>query len=309
MQAIAFSNGTMELRHIRYFIAVAEELNFTRAAAKIGIGQPPLSLQIRSLEEELGEPLFRRLSHGAELTAAGRAFLPEARKMIALAQRAKRTAQRGARGEIGQLRLGFTSSASYCRIVPATLRAFRSEYPEVELSLQEADTTRLLEHLTRENIDAGFIRPGLNDPTGVRLHRLGEEAMVIALPSKHSLAKSARLSLSALAGESFVLFPRDAGPAWFDEVIAACRQAGFEPILGQEAPQISSVGNLVAAELGVALVPASIASQVKVTGIKYVQINGDAPVARLALAVRPGEHSVIVQNFLALAASGTTENL
>jgi DNA-binding transcriptional LysR family regulator len=296
----------MELRHIRYFIAVAEELNFTRAAARIGIGQPPLSQQIRTLEEELGESLFRRLSHGAELTAAGRAFLPEARKMIALSQRAKRTAQRGARGEIGQLRLGFTSSASYCRIVPESLRAFRSKYPEVEFSLMEADTTRLLEHLTRENIDAGFIRPGLNDPTGVLLHRLEEEAMVIVLPSRHPLAKFSRLPLSALAGESFVVFPRDAGPAWFDEVITACRQAGFEPILGQEAPQISSVGNLVAAELGVALVPASIASQVKVTGIKYVRIRGDAPVARLALAVRPGEPSVVVQNFVGLAIKGKT---
>jgi DNA-binding transcriptional LysR family regulator len=296
----------MELRHIRYFIAVAEELNFTRAAARIGIGQPPLSQQIRTLEEELGESLFRRLSHGAELTAAGRAFLPEARKMIALSQRAKRTAQRGALGEIGQLRLGFTSSASYCRIVPESLRAFRSKYPEVEFSLMEADTTRLLEHLTRENIDAGFIRPGLNDPTGVLLHRLEEEAMVIVLPSRHPLAKFSRLPLSALAGESFVVFPRDAGPAWFDEVITACRQAGFEPILGQEAPQISSVGNLVAAELGVALVPASIASQVKVTGIKYVRIRGDAPVARLALAVRPGEPSVVVQNFVGLAIKGKT---
>jgi DNA-binding transcriptional LysR family regulator len=296
----------MELRHIRYFIAVAEELNFTRAAARIGIGQPPLSQQIRALEEELGESLFRRLSHGAELTAAGRAFLPEARKMIALSQRAKRTAQRGARGEIGQLRLGFTSSASYCRIVPESLRAFRSKYPEVEFTLVEADTTRLLEHLSRENIDAGFIRPGLNDPTGVRLHRLEDEAMVIVLPSRHPLANSSRLPLSALSGESFVLFPRDAGPAWFDEVITACREAGFEPILGQEAPQISSVGNLVAAELGVALVPASIASQVKVTGIKYVRIRGDAPVARLALAVRPGEPSVVVQNFVGLAIKGKT---
>jgi Bacterial regulatory helix-turn-helix protein, lysR family len=119
--------GALEFGQLREgFIAVAEELNFTRAAARIGIGQPPLSQQIRTLEEELGEPLFRRLSHGAELTAAGRAFLPEARKMIALAQRAKRTAQRGARGEVGQLKLGFTSSASYCRIVAAALRAFRS---------------------------------------------------------------------------------------------------------------------------------------------------------------------------------------
>jgi DNA-binding transcriptional LysR family regulator len=293
----------MELRHLRYFLAVAEELNFTRAAAKVGIGQPPLSQQIRTLEEELGERLFRRLAHGAELTAAGRALLPEARMMIALAQRAKRAAQRGARGEIGQLKIGFTSSASFCPVVSATLRAFRRKYPEIELSLQEADTTRLLEQLSRENIDAVFIRPGRHDAPGARLHRLPDEAMVMALPSRFPLAKSLRLPLSALAGESLLLFPRDVGPSWFDEVINACRQAGFEPILGQEAPQISSVGNLVAAELGVALVPASIAAQVKIKGVKYVAIIGNSPVARLALAVRPKESSVVVQNFVALATS------
>jgi DNA-binding transcriptional LysR family regulator len=293
----------MELRHIRYFLAVAEEQNFTRAAVKIGIGQPPLSLQIRALEEELGEPLFRRLSRGAELTAAGRAFLPEARVMIALSHRAKRAAQRGARGEVGQLRLGFTSSASYCPIVSTALRAFRREYPEVELFLKEADTTRLLEHLTREDIDAAFIRPGLNDPVGVRLHRLADEAMVIVVPASHPLAGSPRLPLSALAGEPLVLFPRHAGPNWFDEVITACREAGFEPILGQEAPQISSVGNLVAAELGVAVVPASIALRVRIPEIKYVEIDGKLPVARLALAIRPREDSAVVHNFVALAAS------
>jgi DNA-binding transcriptional LysR family regulator len=293
----------MELRHLRYFLAVAEERNFTRAAVKVGIGQPPLSQQIRTLEEELGEPLFRRLSHGAELTAAGRALLPEARRVIALAKGAKKAAQRGARGETGQLRVGFTSSASFCPVVSATLRAFRRKFPEVEFSLEEADTTRLLEHLTRENIDAAFIRPGRNTHTGVLLHRLPDEAMVIVLPSRHPLAKSARLPLSALAKESFLLFPRDAGPSWFDEVVAACRQAGFEPILGQEAPQISSVGNLVAAELGVGLVPVSIAAQVKIKGTKYLPIIGDSPLARLALAVRPGEHSVVVHNFAALASS------
>ena len=293
----------MELRHFRYFLAVAEELNFTRAAVKIGIGQPPLSQQIRDFENELGEPLFRRLARGVELTAAGRALLPEAHAMMVLAERAKKSAQRGARGEIGHLRVGFTGSASFYSLVSESLRVFQKKYPDVELSLEEADTTRLLDLLARENIDAAFIRPGIASSKAALLYPLVEEAMAIVLPSKHPLAKFTHLPLSALAEETFVLFPRKASVEWFDEIIASCRQTGFEPILGQEAPQITSVGNLVAAELGISLVPISIAKQIKIAGIRYVNIKGKSPVAKLSLAVRFGERSAIVQKFAALVNS------
>ncbi|MBE7158720.1 MAG: LysR family transcriptional regulator, partial [Rhodospirillales bacterium] len=143
----------MELRHVRYFLAVAEELNFTRAAAKVGIGQPPLSQQIRSLEHELGTPLFRRLSHGAELTDAGLAFLPEARVLLAQAGWAARAARRGAQGQVGRLQLGFTGSAAFCSVVPDSLRVFRRKFPEVELALEEAPTTALLERLHGGHLD------------------------------------------------------------------------------------------------------------------------------------------------------------
>ena len=162
----------MELRHIRYFLAVAEELNFTRAAKKLGLGQPPLSQQIRSLETELGAPLFRRVPRGAELTDSGKAFLPEAQAILAQAERAKEIARRGARGELGRLRVGFTSSAAFTRIVQNTIRLFRENYPNVDLSLEEEETTTLLERLSEQSLDAAFIRPGRNDPGGVQVYRL-----------------------------------------------------------------------------------------------------------------------------------------
>jgi DNA-binding transcriptional LysR family regulator len=291
----------MELRHIRYFLAVAEEMNFTRAAKKVGIGQPPLSQQIRSLEEELGAPLFRRVPRGVELTDSGKVFLPEAQAILAQAERARKIAQRGARGEMGSLRLGFTSSAAFTRIVQEAIRVFRKNYPNVELTLEEEDTTTLLERLSEQTLDVAFIRPGRNDPGGVQVRRLVEETMMIALPSDHRLAKASASTLSALAKDWFLLFPRRAGPGFFDEIVSACRRAGFEPRMGYEAPQITSVGNMIAAGLGVSIVPISIANQVCVAGVKYLKIVGDAPIAPIALAIRPDEQSVTVKNFVTLA--------
>jgi DNA-binding transcriptional LysR family regulator len=292
----------MELRHIRYFLAVAEERNFTRAAARVGIGQPPLSQQIRDLEREVGALLFRRVPSGAELTEAGRAFQEEAMTILRHAEQAKTAARRAARGETGTLRVGFTSSAAFNPIVASAIRAFRRAYPGVALVLEEANTLRLLERLEGGELDAVFIRPGRTDPEGVRLYRLGEEPMLIVMPSNHPLASRRRLPLSALSGESFVLFPRAVGLSLYDEVVSACQRVGFEPVLGQEAPQISSVVNLVAAELGVSVVPASI-SQLKVAGVEYLGIEGDAPLARLALATRRDERSIAVKNFTALVAA------
>ncbi|OCI96915.1 LysR family transcriptional regulator [Rhizobium sp. AC27/96] len=288
----------MELRHLRYFLAVAEELNFTRAARRIGIGQPPLSNQIRDLEDEIGAPLFRRMPHGVELTEAGQVFLPEARAIVAKAGQAKALALRAARGELGRLRVGFTGSAAFSPIVPSSVRSFRRAYPEIDLTLEEAHTTRLLERLGAEELDAVFIRPGHADPPAFRSHTLGEEAMVIALPSGHPLAEAESLPLSSLSEEPFVLFPRTAGPSLFDGIIAACRHAGFEPILGQIAPQITSIANLIAVELGVSVVPSAVA-QIRVPGVTYVPIAGNGPVARLTLATRRDERSAVVQNFIA----------
>ncbi len=291
----------MELRHIRYFLAVAEDQNFTRAAARIGIGQPPLSQQIRDLEEELGAPLFHRVPHGAELTEAGRAFLVEARATLAAAERAKLAAQRAHRGDTGSLALGLTGASTFNAVVAGTIRAFRRTWPGVLLSLEEHNTKRLVERLARGELDAAFLRPGAAEMEGLSLRRFPDEPMVIALPAGHPLAAQERMPLAALAGEPFILypFPRIIGSSLYDEVVAACRACGFEPVAGQEAPQITSVVNLVAAELGVSVVPASIA-QVQLEGVVYRQIEGHAPVARLALATPRRGVSPVTRNLLSL---------
>jgi DNA-binding transcriptional LysR family regulator len=287
----------MELRHIRYFLAVAEERNFTRAAARVGIGQPPLSQQIKDLEQEVGAPLFHRIPQGAELTEAGRAFMENVRVIPIQAERALRAAQRGARGEIGSLRVGFTGTAPFNRVVPAAIRSFRRTYPDVDMNIEEANTTRLVAALRDGELDAVFLRsePSTNDDLQIRL--LSEEPMLIVLPTSHPAAKSVEIDLIRLRNEALIFTPRDAGPALFDTAIQACRRAGFEPTMGQTAPQLSSVVSLVGAELGFSMVPESV-RQLQVTGVTYREVKGDAPLARLSLAYRRGETSKIVRNFI-----------
>jgi DNA-binding transcriptional LysR family regulator len=291
----------MELRHIRYFLAVAEERHFTRAAAKVGIGQPPLSQQIKDLEGEVGAALFHRLAHGAELTEAGKAFLAGVQEMPFIAERATMAARRAARGETGSLRVGLTASATFNVAVPSAIRAFRRAYPDIELTLEEANTAPLITRLREGTLDAAFLRPSAASTGELQVRRLSEEPMVIALPKRHHAAAFEQIDLALLKNDPFLLFPREIAPTLYDTVVDACRKAGFEPIIGQLAPHMASIVNLVAAELGVSIVPASM-MQVRVTGIAYRQIAGQPPTTRLALACRRGETSPVVRNFIARAA-------
>ncbi|MGE4526726.1 MAG: LysR family transcriptional regulator [Rhodospirillaceae bacterium] len=289
----------MELHHIRYFLAVAEELNFTRAAEKLGIGQPPLSQQIRSLEKEIGATLFHRIPQGVELTEAGRVFLDKVYGVPREVHDAKCAAQRAARGELGLLRIGFTGSAAFHPRVPKLIRDFRRHFPEVEVALVEENTVQLVTMLGSEDIDAAFIRPGLHELQGLRLLRFRDEPMVIALPSVHPLAERENIQLSEMNGEPFVLLPRGAEFCLSEEVVTRCRESGFKPRLVQEGPQMASVINLVAAEMGVSIVPRSL-TQLQVKGVVYVPLAGTYPVARMALAVRRNERSETAQNFITL---------
>jgi DNA-binding transcriptional LysR family regulator len=295
----------VELRHVRYFLAVAGERNFTRAAEKLGIGQPPVSQQIRDLEDELGTPLFHRVPHGAELTEAGEAFLIEARSILAGAERAKLAAQRAHRGQSGMLSLGLSGTAAFNPLVAGSMQLFRRRWPDVLLTLDEMNTMRLVERLASGELDAAFVRPGVRDIEGIRLHRLDDEPMAVALPARHRLARSSKLELKALAQEPFILFPP--GLCFTHEVIAACRMNGFDPVVGQVVPQITSALSLVAAELGVSVVPASI-KQLQVQGVTYQPIHGLAPVARLALAVRRDSRQIVVQNFIHALRSAANES-
>lgn len=297
----------MELRHIRYFLAVTEERNFTRAAARVGIGQPPLSQQIKDLEREVGAALFHRIPQGAELTDAGRAFLEHVRAIPSQAERAVRAARRAARGEIGSLRVGYTGSAPFNPIVTGAIRAFRRAYPDVDLSLEESNTVHLIAGLRENLLDAVFLRSEDLGSDDLQLLPLSEEPMVVALPAGHPAAKSTRIDLRQLRDEPLILTPRGVGQTLFETVIATCRKAGFEPVLGEPAPTMGSVINLVAAELGFSLVPASF-RQVQVIGVAYREIDGPTPVATLALASRRGETSDIVRNFMTRAKQSARDN-
>lgn len=289
----------MELRHLRYFLAVAAEANVTRAAEKLGIGQPPLSQQIKSLEREIGVTLFRRTAHGVALTGAGEVFQVEAARVLDDAQRAVKAAQRAERGEVGYMRLGFTGSAAFNPVVPAAVQRFKSIYLEIELTLEEANTPTLIEALVEGRLDAAFLRLGQDKPDGVRWRPLPDEPMKIVLPSSHPFAARRQLPMVALAQAPFVLVPGPAGATLYSDIVEACRIAGFQPILAQPAPQISSVINLVAAGVGVSIVPASLA-QVQVKGVRYLDIRPPAPVARLALAWKTDNSSPIIENFVSL---------
>lgn len=290
----------MELRHLRYFVAVAEEMHFTRAAQKLGIGQPPLSQQIQMLERELGTPLFRRLPRGVALTEAGRSFFDDARAILAQVDRAAEQARRVARGEQGRLRVGLINSAPFHPFVPRVIREFGQRYPEVALAIDENSTPALAAAVLNETADIAFVRPLLGDSAGLATEHLFDEDMLIALPQGHPLARFRTLSLWALASENFVLFPRLVGSGLYDEIIAACQRSGFSPRVAQEASQVTSIVNLVAAGLGVSLVPASM-QQIHSEGVTYRAIAGDAPRARMSLIYRAGEDSPTVANMIALA--------
>ena len=290
----------MELRHLRYFVAVAEEGHITRAAERLGMQQPPLSQQMQALERELDVRLLRRRPRGVELTDAGRAFLADARGILAQVEHAFATTRRTARGEQGRIAVGFTSSAPFHPFVPRVIRAFRDAAPLVSLTLEESGTTELIDALRAERVDAAFIRTPLADPSGIAVDVLLEEPMLVALPRGHRLTRGGVLPLAALAGETFVVYRRPSGPGLFDAIIAACHAAGFSPAMVQEAPRIVATLNLVAAGLGVSLVPASL-QRMRMDGVVYRRLTGAAqPRAPLHLATRRGDASAAVQRFQAL---------
>jgi len=291
----------MELRHLRYVVAVAEERHVTRAAERLGIQQPPLSQQIRALERELGVQLFRRKPRGMEPTQAGAALADEARAILARVEHAVAAARRTARGEAGRLGLGFTSSASFHPLVPRAIRAFRDAHPLVSLSLEESGTVELAAALRAEQIDAAFIRSPIAPQDDLTVHSLLEEEMFAALPIGHALAGAATpLGLTALAGETLILYRRPLGPGLYDSIIAACQRAGFSPQIGQEAPRMLSTLSLVAAGLGVSLVPASM-RRLQAEGIAYRPLDPSTELtAPLNLAYRRGDSAAAVRRFVAL---------
>ena len=288
----------MELRHLRYFVAVAEELHFGRAAQRLNVAQPPLSRQIRDLERELGAALFDRTPRGVELTATGQAFLPEARLTLAQAERAQRTARRAARGETGRLRVGFVDAATHTGVLPDVLGFFRVHLPSIGLSLFEMDPVQQTEALRNDRIDVGVLHsPPADADRWLRVEPVHVDPLVAALPEAHPLAKRDRLTMSELAEESFVLFSRLAGPPLYDDIIARCRAAGFSPRVVQEASGWHTIASLVGAGLGVSFVPRSLQAEAR-SGVAYRPVRDLEVDMVLAAVWKRGDRSPVRERFV-----------
>ncbi len=294
----------IELRHLRYFIAVAEELHFGRAAARLHMAQPPLSQQIRQLEEELGFQLFHRTKRSVQLTEAGAVFLAECQRIVQQLEQAVQLGQQVSRGERGQLVLGFVSSAAYS-VLPTLLQTFRAAAPEVSLELHELTTNQQVQWLRDRRMDVGLVRPPIDEPDFC-LMPLFEEPLVVALPQPHPLAQQPVVSLQDLAGKPFILFPRPLAPGLYDQIISLCQQGGFSPAIVQEAIQMQTIISLVAADMGVAIVPLSL-QNLQRTGVVYRELKEPTPKAAIALLTRQSDPSPTVQRFLAIAQQNTSE--
>ncbi len=288
----------MELRHLRYFLAVADELHFGRAAARLHISQPPLSQQIRQLEEELGFELLARTRRRVRLTEAGRAFREDARALLDRLAQATLSAQRVARGETGALAVGFVASATYA-ILPRLYRRFHERHPAVSLTLSEMSTAEQVEALRAGQIQVGLARPPIGDDS-LAQEVLREEPLALALPARHRLAARRAIPLRALADEPFVLFPRQPRPGWVDVVQAACRAAGFRPLVAQEVLELSAAVTLVAAGVGVTLVPES-AQALRLAGVAYRPLRPPAPTTQLVALHRAEDPRPTVARFLEVA--------
>ncbi|MDR3517568.1 MAG: LysR family transcriptional regulator [Azospirillaceae bacterium] len=290
----------MDLRHLRYFVAVAEELHFGHAADRLHIAQPPLSQQIQALEQELGVRLLERTRRSVALTEAGRLFLDEARATLVQATRAAETARRAARGELGRLKIGFTPSCLFNGLMPTLLRRYRRAWPGIVLEMTETSTAEQVEQLGDGRIDIGFVRPAAPIPPGMVVIRiLLREPLVAVLDGDHPLAGVDPIRMVALRDQPFVLHARRLGTGLYDTVMRLCANAGFTPRIAQEMHQMSTIVTLAAVGLGVAVAPRCMAA-LQVEGVCYREILDDGAYLDLAVAWRDGTEAIPTRHFIEL---------
>lgn len=305
-----------DLRQLRYFVTVAEELHFGRAARRLHMTQPPLSQTIQALEEALGAALFVRSPRDVSLTPAGAALLPEARRLLAQAQELPALVQRAAKGEGGRLALAFVSSADYS-VLPPFLRAYRAAYPHVQIGLQEATSDVQLDDLLHGRIDAGLLIPPLSDKARIELDYLPvlSEPLILAAPAGlAALAAPARaggktrktqpggatpVDLTTLPPLPLIIFPRAISPALHDAILSVFRDAGITPEIGQQAIQMQTIVGLVSAGMGIALVPQSVSNLMR-PGVEYRALSHPTPLVETGLAWRRDNPSPVLAGFLAL---------
>lgn len=287
----------MELRHLRYYVAVAEECHFGRAAARLHIAQPHLSQQIKQLEADLGVQLLTRSTRRVEVSAAGRDFLDHARSILEAVDDAGERAVRVAAGEVGRLAVGFTGSATY-ELLPTLARVMEKELPDLELDLRgEMLTPDQVAGLREHTLDVGILRPPVRDP-GLDVRVLRQEPLIAALPCDHRLAAGTTVRLADLRNEPFITYPSHHRSVVYEAVVDACQQVGFRPSICQEVGETSTLVVLVAAGRGVALVPASV-QHLNITGAVYLPLAGVAAEVELAVATRENDDSPHVRRVVA----------
>ncbi|WDR07275.1 LysR substrate-binding domain-containing protein [Devosia rhodophyticola] len=292
----------MEMRQIRYFVAVAEELNFGRAARRENISQPPLSIQIKNLETELGLVLFERTKRSVKLTEAGSVFLTAARAILATAAAGTDAAQRAHRGETGEITIGFVHSASV-NYLSSLVGAFRRDYPDISFKFHEATVSEQIEALDRGAIDVGIIRPPV-ERDDIEAFTVVREGFYIAVPRSHRLFGQNSVKLEALRNDRFVFYPPERSPAFHRQLIGMCTAAGFLPDIAVQANTMYTAIGLAGAGAGVAIIPESL-TVVAVPSVGYLKIEAVTEFAELCLAFRKGNQSRATQSLLDFARSQT----
>lgn len=286
----------MELRHLLYFTTLAETLNFHRAAARLNISQPPLTVAIQKLEKELGAALFVRNARGVSLTAAGEAALEFAQATLVQARNVQRAAREGSAGERGRLLVGFVGSAIYA-LLPKLIPLFRHRYPHVDLVLEEGTSAEIASRIRSQQLDVGLVRLPLLDIGRLDVKVIEIDELVIAISRSHALAERETVSLQMLASEPFILFSRVS--VLRTTILTACRDAGFAPQVTQEAPQVHTILSLVESGLGVALVPSNATHYVP-SGVRLLRLKHPTRI-EIGMALAMETASVAARNFQALA--------
>ncbi|MET7241876.1 LysR substrate-binding domain-containing protein [Methylobacterium sp. EM32] len=291
------ATGAFELRHLRYFVTLAEERNFSRAAERLGIAQPGLSQQILNLEALVGTSLLDRSRRSVQLTLPGQVFLQEARKTLLQADTALAAVRRAGRGETGRISIGYVASAAYAGVLTASLAGFRTTHPEVELQLTEMEMGLQLAAIAGGALDFGYVRPPVKVPDGVATTCVLREPLVVAVGAAHALADHETIPLAALSGETFIA-PRQAVDVGFHHnAVTACRESGFEPTISATGRDFTTIASMVAVGLGVALVPRSLTC-LQLPGLVYRPVTGSTTTSDLAVAYRRNEPAPAVRAFI-----------
>lgn len=292
--------GKIELRHLRYFSAIAEEMSFARAAERLDIAQPGLSQQIKILEELLDARLFDRSRRKLRFTLAGELFYEEARKILGQVEAATQKVGRAARGEVGRLVIGYVGSAAYTGMLTRVIGEFREKHPSVEVDISELEMLRQLDAISEGRMDVGFIRPPAPMPRNVSSIPILHEDLIVALPTSHPLAEHPEIALLDLAGEEFIIPEHPSMVSFHHHTTTACQNAGFEPRFGVKGRDFMTIASMISVGLGVALVPQSVRC-IQLPSIVYRPMKHGRSTAEMAIAFRPNDRSPIVKAFVSVA--------